>query len=85
MEFSARLVLSSNSGYYKKRVNFFHSASAYWQALLSALEGNATERAASILSASDVPPFLTHIGLVQDANGFDFLAMEGELGRVVQH
>jgi len=39
MEFSARLVLSSNSGYSKKQVSFFHSASAYWQALLSALEG----------------------------------------------
>jgi len=39
MEFSARLVLSSNSGYSKKRVSFFHSASAYWQALLGALEG----------------------------------------------
>jgi hypothetical protein len=33
MEFSARFVLSSNSGYSKKRVSFFHSASAYWQAL----------------------------------------------------
>ena len=49
MEFSARLVLSSNSGYSKKRVSFFHSVSAYWQALLSALEGNATDCAASIL------------------------------------
>ena len=49
MEFSARLVLSSNSGYSKKQVSFFHSASAYWQALLSALEGNAADRAASIL------------------------------------
>src|ERR1019366_1595461 len=33
MEFSARLVLSSNSGYSKKQVSFFHSARAYWQAL----------------------------------------------------
>ena len=41
MEFSARLVLSSNSGYSKKRVSFFQSVSAYWQALLRALEGNA--------------------------------------------
>src|SRR6266568_1615808 len=49
MEFSARLVLSSNSGYSKKRVSFFHSASAYWQALLSALEGKAADCAASIL------------------------------------
>ena len=49
MEFSARLVLSSNSGYSKKRVSFFQSVSAYWQALLSALEGNATDCAASIL------------------------------------
>jgi hypothetical protein len=49
MEFSARLVLSSNSGYSKKRVSFFHSVSAYWQALLSALEGNATDCAASML------------------------------------
>jgi len=40
MEFSAWLVLSSNSGYSKKRVSFFHSVSAYWQALLIALEGN---------------------------------------------
>ena len=48
MEFSARLVLSSNSGYSKKRVSFFHSASAYWQALLSALEGKAADCAASI-------------------------------------
>jgi len=49
MEFSARLVLSSNSGYSKKRVSFFRSASAYWQALLSALEGKAADCAASIL------------------------------------
>src|SRR5271165_4924313 len=49
MEFSARLVLSSNSGYSKKRVSFFQSVSAYWQALLSALEGNATDCAAPIL------------------------------------
>jgi len=48
MEFSARLVLSSKSGYSKKRVSFFHSASAYWQAFLSALEGNAMDCAASI-------------------------------------
>jgi hypothetical protein len=49
MEFSARLVLSSNSGYSKKRVSFLHSASAYWQALLNALEGKAADCAASIL------------------------------------
>src|SRR5208283_869238 len=49
LEFSARLVLSSNSGYSKKRVSFFQSVSAYWQALLSALEGSATDCAASIL------------------------------------
>ena len=49
MEFSARLVLSSNSGYSKKRVSFFQSVSAYWQALVSVLEGNATDSAASIL------------------------------------
>src|ERR1019366_3746076 len=48
MEFSARLVLSSNLGYSRKRVSFFHSASAYWQALLNALEGNAMDCAASI-------------------------------------
>jgi hypothetical protein len=41
MEFSAKLVLSSNLGYSKKRVSFFQSVSAYWHALLSALEGNA--------------------------------------------
>ncbi len=51
MEFSARLVLSSNSGYSKKRVSFFQSVSAYWHALLSALEGNATDCAASTLAA----------------------------------
>ena len=49
MKFFARLVLSSNSGYSKKRVSFFHSASAYWQALLSALEGKAEDCAALIL------------------------------------
>ena len=49
MEFSAKLVLSSSSGYSKKRESFFHSASAYWQALLSVLEGNAMDCAASIL------------------------------------
>src|ERR1039458_5117918 len=41
MEFSARLVLSSSSGSSKKRVSFFQRVRAYWQALLSALEGNA--------------------------------------------
>src|SRR5437773_9224508 len=49
IEFSARLVLSSNSGYSKKRVSFFHSVNAYLQAFLSALEGNAIDCAASIL------------------------------------
>src|SRR6267378_2437742 len=49
MEFSAKLVLSSNSGYSKNRVSFFQSVSAYWQALLSALEGNAIDCAAAIL------------------------------------
>jgi hypothetical protein len=49
IEFSARLVLSSDSGYSKKRVSFFHSPSAYWQALLSALKGKAADCAASIL------------------------------------
>ena len=39
IEFSARLVLSSNSGYSKKRVSFFQSVRACWQALLSMLEG----------------------------------------------
>jgi hypothetical protein len=48
MEFSARLVLSSNSAYSKKRVSFFQSVSAYWQALLSALEGKAADCAVSI-------------------------------------
>jgi hypothetical protein len=48
MEFSARLVHSSNSGYYKKRVSFFQSVSAYWHALLSALEGKAADCPASI-------------------------------------
>src|ERR1022692_2775805 len=49
MEFSARLLLSSSSGYSRKRASFFQSVSAYWQALLSVLEGNATDCAASIL------------------------------------
>ena len=49
IEFSARLLLSSSSGYSRNRVSFLHSVSAYWQALLSALEGNATDCAASIL------------------------------------
>ena len=41
IEFSARLLLSSSSGYSRNRVSFLHSVRAYWQALLSALEGNA--------------------------------------------
>jgi len=41
IEFSARLVLSSNSGYCKKHVRFFHSVNAYLQALLSALQNHA--------------------------------------------
>jgi hypothetical protein len=49
VEFSARLVLSSNSGYSRNRVSFLHSVIAYRQALLSALEGNAIDCAASIL------------------------------------
>ena len=42
------VVLSSNSGCSKKRVSF-QSVSAYWQSLLSALEGKATDCATSIL------------------------------------
>jgi len=49
IEFSARLLLSSSSGYSRNRVSYLHTMSAYWQALLSALEGNATDCAASIL------------------------------------
>src|SRR6516165_7100500 len=49
MEFSAKLLLNSSSGYSRNRVSFLHSVSAYWQALLSALEGNGTDSAASIL------------------------------------
>jgi hypothetical protein len=49
MEFSARLVLSSDSGYSKKRGSFFQSVSAYWRALPSALEGTAIDYATSIL------------------------------------
>src|SRR6266478_9062803 len=49
IEFSARLLLSSSSGYSRNRVSFLHNVSAYWQALLSALDGNATDCAASIL------------------------------------
>src|SRR5271166_5616145 len=44
-----QIVLSSNSGNSKKRVSFFQSVSAYWQALLSALEGKAIDSATSIL------------------------------------
>src|SRR5271157_6091422 len=49
IEFSARLLLNSSSGYSRNCVSFLQSVSAYWQALLSALEGNATDCAASIL------------------------------------
>src|ERR1039458_8982148 len=49
IEFSAKLLLNSSSGYSRKQVSLFQSASAYWQALLSALEGNAMACAASIL------------------------------------
>src|SRR5450755_2606340 len=49
MEFSARLLLSSSPGYSRNRGSFLQSVSAYWQAWLSALEGNATDCAASIL------------------------------------
>ena len=49
LSFPHRLLLSSSSGYSRNRVSFLHSVSAYWQALLSALEGNATDCAASIL------------------------------------
>src|SRR5208283_4115542 len=49
IEFSARLVLSSSSGYSRNRVSFLQSVSAYWQALLNALEGNAMDCAVSIL------------------------------------
>jgi hypothetical protein len=48
IEFSARLLLSSSSGHSRNRVSFLQSVSAYWQALLSALEGKATDFAASI-------------------------------------
>jgi hypothetical protein len=54
MEFSARLLLSSSSGYSRNRVSFRQSVSAYWQALLSALEGNATDSAALILLRTSV-------------------------------
>jgi hypothetical protein len=49
IEFSARLLFNSSSGYSRNRVSFLHVVSAYWQALLSTLEGNATDCAASIL------------------------------------
>src|SRR6266496_2133432 len=49
IEFSARLLLSSSSGYSTNLVSFLHSVSAYWQALLSALEGKAMDCAISIL------------------------------------
>ena len=35
IEFSARLLLNSSSGYSRNRVSFLHGVSAYWQALLS--------------------------------------------------
>ena len=38
-----------NSRVVRNRVSFFQIVSSYWQALLSALEGNATDCAASIL------------------------------------
>ena len=40
MEFSARLVLNSNSGYSRKRVSLSHSARAYRAALPAALLGS---------------------------------------------
>jgi len=49
IEFSARLLLKLQFEYSRNRVSFFHSASTYWQALLSALEGKAADCAASIL------------------------------------
>ena len=75
IEFSARLLLSSSSGYSRNRASFLHSVScaravvtwidtsvrAYWQALLSALEGNATDCAASsivLLTAAVVASML---------------------------
>src|ERR1700730_12357659 len=36
-----KVMLSSSSGYSRNRVGFLQRVSAYWQALLSALEGNA--------------------------------------------
>jgi hypothetical protein len=49
IEFFARLLLNSSSGYSRNRLSLLHSVSAYWQALLNALEGNATDCADSIL------------------------------------
>ena len=49
IEFSARLLRNSSSGYSRNLVSFLHSVSVYWQALLSALEGNAADCAAAIL------------------------------------
>ncbi len=48
IEFSARLLLSSSSGYSRKRVNLGQSVSVYWQALASALEGKALDRTVSM-------------------------------------
>ena len=50
IEFSARLLLSSSSGYSRNLVSFCHSVSAYLQALLSALEGNETVAAQDMLT-----------------------------------
>jgi hypothetical protein len=48
---SARLVLSSHSGYSKKLGSVFHRASAYWQVLLSAPKAKAAYSAASHTAA----------------------------------
>ena len=50
MEFSARLLLSSTSGYRRNASSLGQSPSAYPIALPSLLAGNACRRAASIFS-----------------------------------
>src|SRR5258707_1152052 len=48
IEFSAKFVLSSNSGYCRKHVSFVHCPRVYWQDLASSPPGKAPARAASI-------------------------------------
>jgi len=72
IEFSARLLLSSSSGYSRNLVSFLHTVSAYRQALLSALDGKAMDCAASILlrisSRRGLSSFLTQSMTSRETN-----------------